>query len=503
MNVYATAFAYTPNNEPLYLQYGSIPASDAYEVAQQLTNATTSNTAPHHHPGYADPREEYYRVANAAAAAATGGSARGYDYEAQLRSKADFERADRAAAAHGAMHAATVPPSSNEPTTTTTPAPGTQMATTTTQAPLQMMSRTTTNGQEPMDGRMNTDTREEWERGQTTTVVQGHRRSGSASPVRAGAILSAMRTRREDGMANGVKVVSVTEGEGEGRTNVANGVGEHALADGAPGVRVSGGKIEDVEDDDDDEDDEDDDEDEDEEEEEEDADENENGKNGRDADTDEDGIGGRSGVLRGGGRTVKRWSDGSGRGEAEKTERSGGGSGGGTDGGGGMEEGNGRRARVSGGRVRKKASRMVWSEELHTKFLSAVEKLGVDDAVPTTILQIMNVDGLTRENVASHLQKHRGTLKKQREEEKKSSMLLALKNMISEETGEDVSAMTDDMVLRVAMRDSGGGGGGGGARKRRSGSGGVGVGVGVGVRAAVGDSDGGGETEGTRRSRSN
>ena len=34
------------------------------------------------------------------------------------------------------------------------------------------------------------------------------------------------------------------------------------------------------------------------------------------------------------------------------------------------------------------------------------------NAVPKTILQLMNVDGMTRENVASHLQKYRQYLKR-------------------------------------------------------------------------------------------
>jgi len=37
---------------------------------------------------------------------------------------------------------------------------------------------------------------------------------------------------------------------------------------------------------------------------------------------------------------------------------------------------------------------------------------GVKNAVPKTILQLMNVDGMARENVASHLQKYRLYLKK-------------------------------------------------------------------------------------------
>ena len=37
---------------------------------------------------------------------------------------------------------------------------------------------------------------------------------------------------------------------------------------------------------------------------------------------------------------------------------------------------------------------------------------GVKNAVPKTILQLMNVEGMTRENVASHLQKYRLHLKR-------------------------------------------------------------------------------------------
>ena len=38
------------------------------------------------------------------------------------------------------------------------------------------------------------------------------------------------------------------------------------------------------------------------------------------------------------------------------------------------------------------------------QFVDAVNQLGVDKAVPKRILDLMNVEGLTRENVASHLQ---------------------------------------------------------------------------------------------------
>ncbi|OIV91680.1 hypothetical protein TanjilG_26533 [Lupinus angustifolius] len=54
-----------------------------------------------------------------------------------------------------------------------------------------------------------------------------------------------------------------------------------------------------------------------------------------------------------------------------------------------------------------KKPRVVWSVELHQQFMAAVNQLGLDKAVPKKILELMNVAGLTRENVASHLQKYR------------------------------------------------------------------------------------------------
>ncbi|XP_010265661.1 PREDICTED: two-component response regulator ORR23-like isoform X2 [Nelumbo nucifera] len=56
-----------------------------------------------------------------------------------------------------------------------------------------------------------------------------------------------------------------------------------------------------------------------------------------------------------------------------------------------------------------KKPRVVWSVELHRKFVAAVNQL---EAVPKRILDLMNVERLTRENVASHLQKYRLYLKR-------------------------------------------------------------------------------------------
>ncbi|GAB2210070.1 hypothetical protein Drorol1_Dr00015323 [Drosera rotundifolia] len=59
-----------------------------------------------------------------------------------------------------------------------------------------------------------------------------------------------------------------------------------------------------------------------------------------------------------------------------------------------------------------KRPRLVWTPQLHKRFVDAVSHLGIKNAVPKTIMQLMSVDGLTRENVASHLQKYRLYLKR-------------------------------------------------------------------------------------------
>ncbi|KAM0930442.1 hypothetical protein ACQ4PT_001121 [Festuca glaucescens] len=63
-------------------------------------------------------------------------------------------------------------------------------------------------------------------------------------------------------------------------------------------------------------------------------------------------------------------------------------------------------------RTTRKKPRVSWTGELHNRFLEVVNRLGVDRAVPKAILQMMNVHNLSRENVASHLQKYRLFLKR-------------------------------------------------------------------------------------------
>ncbi|KAH7838137.1 hypothetical protein Vadar_022493 [Vaccinium darrowii] len=63
-------------------------------------------------------------------------------------------------------------------------------------------------------------------------------------------------------------------------------------------------------------------------------------------------------------------------------------------------------------RTASKRARLVWTPQLHKRFVEVVAHLGIKNAVPKTIMQMMNVEGLTRENVASHLQKYRLYLKR-------------------------------------------------------------------------------------------
>lgn len=66
-----------------------------------------------------------------------------------------------------------------------------------------------------------------------------------------------------------------------------------------------------------------------------------------------------------------------------------------------------------------KKRRLHWTPELHAKFEAAIQKIGIDEAVPKTLLQEMNVPSLTRENVASHLQKHREMIRKRKADEER------------------------------------------------------------------------------------
>ncbi|KAH9301828.1 hypothetical protein KI387_013411 [Taxus chinensis] len=59
-----------------------------------------------------------------------------------------------------------------------------------------------------------------------------------------------------------------------------------------------------------------------------------------------------------------------------------------------------------------KRARVHWTVQLHQQFVAAVNQVGIDKAVPKKIVEVMKVQGLSRENVASHLQKYRLYLKR-------------------------------------------------------------------------------------------
>ncbi|CAJ2674032.1 unnamed protein product [Trifolium pratense] len=59
-----------------------------------------------------------------------------------------------------------------------------------------------------------------------------------------------------------------------------------------------------------------------------------------------------------------------------------------------------------------KKKRLKWSPELKRKFVSAVVELNIDKATPKKILAMMNERGMTRDHVASKLQKYRNKLKR-------------------------------------------------------------------------------------------
>ncbi|CAA3024370.1 two-component response regulator-like APRR6 isoform X1 [Olea europaea subsp. europaea] len=73
-----------------------------------------------------------------------------------------------------------------------------------------------------------------------------------------------------------------------------------------------------------------------------------------------------------------------------------------------IKEGNGK----GEGKGKSKKVKVNWTLQLHDRFLEALRSIGLERAVPKRILEVMDVPGLTRENVASHLQKYRIFLKR-------------------------------------------------------------------------------------------
>ncbi|XVE58609.1 hypothetical protein DITRI_Ditri04bG0183100 [Diplodiscus trichospermus] len=73
----------------------------------------------------------------------------------------------------------------------------------------------------------------------------------------------------------------------------------------------------------------------------------------------------------------------------------------------------------------RRKDKVVWTNSLHDKFLEAIRQIGPERVVPKKIHELMNVQGLTRQNVASHLQKYRNFLKDVAESSRFSSPAFA------------------------------------------------------------------------------
>ncbi|XP_052186466.1 transcription factor PCL1-like [Diospyros lotus] len=80
--------------------------------------------------------------------------------------------------------------------------------------------------------------------------------------------------------------------------------------------------------------------------------------------------------------------------------------------GGGEETENGTKELSTSAKALKRP-RLVWTPKLHKRFVDVVAHLGTNNAVPKKIMHLMNVEGLTRQNVAGHLQKYRLYMKRQ------------------------------------------------------------------------------------------
>ncbi|KAJ4833462.1 hypothetical protein Tsubulata_042206 [Turnera subulata] len=65
-----------------------------------------------------------------------------------------------------------------------------------------------------------------------------------------------------------------------------------------------------------------------------------------------------------------------------------------------------------------KKQKLFWNHDLQQRFLAAVWLLGIDASQPKKILNLMKVPFLTKENVSSHLQKHRLNLRRKKEAER-------------------------------------------------------------------------------------
>ena len=82
-----------------------------------------------------------------------------------------------------------------------------------------------------------------------------------------------------------------------------------------------------------------------------------------------------------------------------------------------------------------KKPRVVWEEKLHGAFINAIKQIGIENVVPKKILEAMNVPGLERGHVASHLQKYKKYLKQkqQKQQQQQNDMSLVSVTQIEQQ----------------------------------------------------------------------
>lgn len=125
---------------------------------------------------------------------------------------------------------------------------------------------------------------------------------------------------------------------------------------------------------------------------------------------------GKSGVRMTDTQGIQPGKEGEARGSMRRTGAGGSGAGSGRAGS-GSQKGSAGHGDLDGPKPQKK--RLVWTPELHERFVRAIDAVGLNQAVPKTLVTIMNVEGLTTEHVKSHLQKYRNSLRKEAVEELK------------------------------------------------------------------------------------
>ena len=108
-----------------------------------------------------------------------------------------------------------------------------------------------------------------------------------------------------------------------------------------------------------------------------------------------------------------------------------------------------------------KRARLVWTPQLHRCFVKAVNESGVDTAAPKQIMKRMQVKGLTRLNVACHLQSYRAYLKRRSTGQPDKSKIAILDDKAREGASDEEE---DDEGN--ALPPAGGAGAGGCERKR-------------------------------------